>query len=250
VDPDGMAAGDPPYTKNNVNFVHFSCPTARSITRTSGGTFTGAAAAANTSISGEYAMNMQQFEMLNNGAKANYLFGRNVSMNSIQTQGLTIVNGSVQEGGRSSNSYFVSQDQYDYWSAGLGDPPADSKLGFGGGIPLIVDGMPFGAEKKFDANGNMIQNSSAGYPFQNNATVGKSILAFDGNGNFMIVSQQNGVEGMTLDGIRDHLIGKGYTNAISFDGSTSATLMRDNTIINSPNGRKNNSIPVGIQVHE
>lgn len=96
----------------------------------------------------------------------------------------------------------------------------------------------------------MIQNSSAGYEFQNNETVGKTILAFDNKGNFMIVSQQNGVKGMTLDQIRNDLIAKGYTNAISYDGSTSATLLKDNQIINSPDNRKNNSIPVGAKVTE
>ncbi len=96
----------------------------------------------------------------------------------------------------------------------------------------------------------MIQNSSAGFEFQNSKTVGKTILAFDNDGNFMIVSQQNGVEGMTLDGIRDHLISKGYTNAISFDGSTSATLVKDNKVINEPDRRKDNSIPVGARINE
>lgn len=249
VDVNGEGPGDPPYKLNNVNFVHFSCPSASVITRNTGGTFTAAARAANTKTPGEYTMNMQQFETLNLRGKANYFAGSNVNMNDLQTQGLTVVNGQNQSGGRSSNSYYVSQDNLGNWSAGLGDPPSDSQIGFGGGIPLIVDGMPYGAEKKFDSNGNMIQNSSAGYPHQNNASVGKSILAFDNDGNFMMVSQQNGVDGMTLDGIRDHLIGKGYTNAISFDGSTSSTLIKDNTVINSPDSRKDNSIPVGIQVH-
>ncbi len=252
IDPTGMEGieGDPPYVLNNVNFIHFSCPTAKPINRSSGGTFTGAATSANTKTSDEYSMNMQQYETLNLSGRANYTAGTNVNTNDMQTQGLTVVNGQAQSGGRSSNSYYISQDENGNWSSGLGNPPANSSLGYGGGIPLIVNGMPYGESKKFDSSGNMVQNSSNGYPLQNNSTVGKSIVAFDSKGNFMLVSQQNGTNGMTLDGIRDHLMSKGYTNAISFDGSTSATLMRDNTIINSPDRRKNNSIPVGIQVRQ
>lgn len=99
-----------------------------------------------------------------------------------------------------------------------------------------------------DSNGNMIQNSSAGYPRQNTARVGKTILAFDRDGNFMIISQQDEVDGMTLDAIKAELVSKGYTNAISFDGSTSSTLVKDGNVIVSPDERKNNSIPVGAQV--
>lgn len=112
--------------------------------------------------------------------------------------------------------------------------------------------MSFGAEKKYDKDGNMIQNSSAGFKAQNKNSkkVGKTILAFDDKGNFMIVSQQNGVEGMTLAEIRDYLKSEGYSNAISFDGSTSATLVKDDKVITKPSGRKNNSIPVGAQIKE
>lgn len=109
--------------------------------------------------------------------------------------------------------------------------------------------MPYGETKKFDKKGKIIQNSSAGFPLQNNSTVCKIILAFDNKGNFMIVSQENGVEGLTLDGIRNELIKNGYNNAVSFDGSTSATLVKDKKIITKPDSRKNNSIPVGIRIH-
>ncbi|MCB0510232.1 MAG: phosphodiester glycosidase family protein [Bacteroidetes bacterium] len=242
--------GDPPYVKNNVNFIHFCSPSISVVNRSDGGTFTDAALSVNTNEKIEYTVNMQQFEMLTKSATASYYIGAKVNMDEMQTQGLTIVDGQTQEGGRSSNSYYISQNESGLWSSGLGDPPSDSKIAFGGGIPLLVDGMPFGGEKKYDSEGNMIQNSSAGYPFQNNKTVGKTILAFDAQGNFMIVSQQNGVEGMTLDQIKEELISKGYTNAISFDGSTSSTLVKDNKVVVSPDKRKNNSIPVGATVAE
>lgn len=253
VDVFGMGPGDPPYTKNNVTFIHFDAPTISVVNRQSGGTFTSAAIATdNSSVSNEYVVNMQQYETLTYKAKLQYVAGSNIDVGDLQTQGLTIVNGEVQEGGRTSNSYYVAQCADGSCQAGLGNPPADSKVGFGGGIPLIVDGMAYGAKKKYDSNGKMIQNSSRGFAKQNSfgATVGKTILAFDNDGNFMIVSQQDGVEGMTLAEIRDYLKSEGYTNAISFDGSTSATLVKDKKVINKPDERKNNSIPVGARINE
>ncbi|WP_350291583.1 DUF6443 domain-containing protein [uncultured Croceitalea sp.] len=253
VDVFGLGPGDPPYTKNNVTFIHFNAPTISVVNRQSGGTFTSAAIAAdNSSVKNEYVVNMQQYETLSYMARAKYIAGSNIDVSDVRTQGLTIVDGAAQEGGRTSNSYYVAQCIDGSCQAGLGDPPSDAKIGFGGGIPLLVDGMSFGAEKKYDSNGNMIQNSSAGFKAQNknSKTLGKTILAFDNNGNFMIVSQQNGVEGMTLAAIRDHLKSKGYTNAISFDGSTSSTLVKDNKVINKPDKRKNNSIPVGAKINE
>lgn len=192
---------------------------------------------------------MQQCETLNRSASVSYGLGNNVNMNDIQTQGLTIVRGKQQPYGRSSNSYYMAMDNGGSLSAGLGNPPSDSKIAFGGGIPLMINGMPYGAEKKYDQNGKMIQNSSAGYPLQNDSSVGKTILAFNSDGTFMIVSQQDGTSGMNLDQIRDHLISKKFTNAISFDGSTSAALIQDGKVIVKPTARKDNSIPVGLKIN-
>lgn len=62
----------------------------------------------------------------------------------------------------------------------------------------------------------------------------------------MLVVQEDGTEGMTLTQIRDHLIGLGYDNAISFDGSNSATLVQDKTVVVEPGSKKNNTIPSGV----
>jgi len=77
--------------------------------------------------------------------------------------------------------------------------------------------------------------------------VGKSILAYDSNtGTIMLVVQQNGTNGMNLTQIRDYLAGLGFNNAISFDGSSSATLIKDNSTLVQPSNIKNNTIPSGI----
>ncbi|WP_312393622.1 RHS repeat-associated core domain-containing protein [Chryseobacterium sp.] len=241
-DPDGR---DPkPYFLNGVYFIPMKVHSMAMVTRSTGGTFTDAAIKRNTRFPNEFVVNMQQYET----SSMSYKFGKNVDMNDIKTQGLTIVRGKQQPYGRSSNSYYMAVDNGGSFSAGLGNPPTDSKMAFGGGIPLIINGMPYGAEKKYDSSGKMIQNSSAGYPFQNDSSVGKTILAFNSDGNFMIVSQQDGNNGMNLDQIRDYLISKKFTNAISFDGSTSATLVQDGKIVVKPSDRKDNSIPVGLKI--
>ena len=248
IDPDGRGPIRP-YVLNGVHFIPMSVYSMSLVTRSTGGTFTDAAIKRNTRFPNEFVVNMQQYETLNNSSAMSYRFGNNVDMNDVQAQGLTIVRGKQQPYGRSSNSYYMAMDNSGSFSAGLGNPPSDSKMAFGGGIPLIINGMPYGAEKKYDKNGKMIQNSSAGYPLQNDSNIGKTILAFNSDGNFMIVSQQDGTSGMNLDQIRDYLISKKFTNAVSFDGSTSATLVQDGKIIVQPSERKDNSIPVGLKIN-
>lgn len=93
----------------------------------------------------------------------------------------------------------------------------------------------------------LVQRSNAGYDGQNNVLLGKSIVAYNSKTNaFMLVVQENGRVGLDLTGIRDYLSGKGYDNAISFDGSDSATLIKDGDIMVAPNEYKDNAIPSGV----
>jgi len=48
-----------------------------------------------------------------------------------------------------------------------------------------------------------------------------------------------------MNQIRDYLISKGFNNAISFDGSSSSTLLSDNSAVAIPADYKNNAIPTG-----
>jgi exopolysaccharide biosynthesis protein len=56
--------------------------------------------------------------------------------------------------------------------------------------------------------------------------------------------------GMTLDQIRDKLAADGYDNALSFDGGSSSTLIKDGKTLVAPKWFKNNSIPTGLHVSE
>ena len=144
----------------------------------------------------------------------------------------------------------------------MGDPPMDSKIAFGGGIPLILDGLPYGDKNIYtddapkglpkigdpgSANRKYLkQRSKGGYAAQNNKRMGKIIIAFNtANNDVLLITQEHGVEGMTLDEIRDKLIEHGYDNALSFDGSDSATLVTDDEIVIEPASAKNRAIPSG-----
>lgn len=209
-------------------------------------------------------INTQQYTVNGVGAKWNYGNSNYVSPADVTPIGRTVENGSVVSGRSSPQSFYVAQEaQSCTWSCAQGDVPEKSRIGFGGGVPVVVNGLPYG-EKNLYADGApaglpvttgdsgagnqkyLKQRSSKPYALQNSNTVGKSIVAFNSKTNdFLLIVQQDGVQGMTMDRIRDYIISKGFDNAISFDGSTSATLMSNNNITIAPSERKNNSIPTG-----
>ncbi len=254
--------GDPPYVINNVNFVPLFDPIVSVTQRKEGQNFTTSALQNGTSSSIRYTINTQQYTVNGTGSNIAYGMGNYVSPKDITPIGQTVSNGNVVSGRSSPQSFYMAQTASCGWSCGSGDVPANANVGFGGGIPVVVNGLAYG-EKNVYADGApaglpitgdpgvgnqkyLKQRSSKPYALQNSTTVGKSIVAFNSKTNdFLLIVQQDGVSGMTLDQIRDYIISKGFDNAVSFDGSTSATLMSNNTVTVSPSERKNNSIPTG-----
>ena len=151
--------------------------------------------------------------------------------------GFVVANGKTIAGTSAPERYYVSSKN-GVFTFGQGDVPRDVDFGMGGAVPVIINGV------KFD-------EKALGYAKQNKCDVGKSIFAYNSkNNSIMLVTQQNGVAGMTLDEIRDYLFGLGYDNAISFDGSGSATLVQDQKVIVSPDWYRNLLMPTGIIVSE
>jgi RHS repeat-associated protein len=257
IDLEGAEKGDPPYKKNNVLFVQLFGPWVSPVLRKDGETFTNTALKMNTSQRIEYIINAQQFE----GSKLKALFAGDNS--NFTSQGRTVFHGKTITG-RSSPSTFYFSVKDKKVSFGQGDAPADASFAVGGGIPVIVNGLKYG-EKNIYSKGAptdlpevgdpgesnrkyLVQRSNAGYPLQDNATVGKTILGYNSKTHsFMLVSQQDGSNGMTLTQIRDYLLGLGFDNAISFDGSNSATMVNDNRVMTEPSGSKDNAIPSGVK---
>ena len=209
----------------------------------------------------DYTINLQQYEASSPASYASVLWpGANSNWTA---QGQTIQGGNLLVGRSSPNTFNFSQSPETCgWSCSMGDPPSNATIGIGGGIPVVVDGLPYGETNLYSSDapsglpltgdpgaGNrqfLTQRSNAGYKFQNTSTMGKSIIAFNSQtGQFMVVVQEHGSNGMTLDEIRDSLINQGFDNALSFDGSNSATLVQDGNVLVQPATTKDNTIPSG-----
>ncbi|HET9056450.1 MAG TPA: RHS repeat-associated core domain-containing protein, partial [Chitinophagaceae bacterium] len=271
---DWQGKGDPPYEKNNVHFVPLHDPFVAIFLRQDDVTFTSTAIKLATKDVATYSINMQQYESTNLRARANYGTGAGPYSNSdYRAIGYAVADGKVVSGRSSPQTFYFAQDaKTKKWSAGQGDAPTNSAVAFGGGIPIIINGLSYGEKNVYSSGapadlpitgdpgaGNskyLLQRSNSGYTQQNNKSLGKSIVAFNSKtSDFLIITQEDGIQGMSLDEIRDYVKGLGFDNALSFDGSTSATLVSNYSTIRqggytpqtivAPTSRKDNSIPVG-----
>ncbi|HPZ86603.1 MAG TPA: RHS repeat-associated core domain-containing protein [Flavihumibacter sp.] len=183
-------------------------------------------------------------------------------------QGFNVANGKVVSGRSADKTFYLAHTNGDKWQTGFGNVPSDAKFGIGGGTPLIIDGLKFGEEnifksdtpddvKKIGAKGwvdpvnwkYLDQKSNGVYAGQNDRVTGKTILGFNSKAStWIIVSQQEGVSGFTLDEIRDRLYKQGFTNVLAFDGSTSSTLVENGNPLVRPDERKNSTIPSGVNL--
>jgi RHS repeat-associated protein len=257
IDLDGAQKGDLPYKKNNVLFVQLYSPRVSPLLRKNGETFTGTALQMNTANKIDYIVNAQQFE----GNRFFYFFASNNSR--FISQGFTVSQSKIITGRSSRNRFYFSMKN-DEISFGKGDAPKDADFAIGGGIPLIVNGLKYGSENIYSADAPeglpktgdpgaentkyLLQRSNAGFSSQDKASLGKTVIGYNSQtGALMIVSQQDGTKGMTLSQIRDYLFNLGYNNALSFDGSNSATLVKDDNVLTTPSYLKNNGIPSGIK---
>jgi hypothetical protein len=217
----------------------------------------------------DFAINTQMFDYASYpdyiAAGAPFASPRPVS--DYTPQGFNIESGNNLRGRSAEKTFYFSRGQDDCsWSCGFGDVPSDSNFGFGGGTPLVVDGLKYGTENiyKDDAPASvkkvgkigkipaeslkyLKQKSNGVYTGQNTNVVGKTILGLNTKeSTWIIVSQQQGAAGYTLDQIRDALYDMGYDNVLGFDGSTSSSLGIDGETVVKPNRRKNNTANTGV----
>jgi RHS repeat-associated protein len=262
IDFDGLEAS---YTTiNNVNFVVLKNANVSFIVRESQQSFTQAAAQHNSNAV-DYSANLQQYETTSTAASASYALGPSEPqpVEDYRAQGYVVECGKVIAGRSSPKTFYFAQNANTCkWVCAQGDVPSGSYTGFGGGIPVYVGGLKYGDKNLYtsDAPANLpqtgppgvdnkylLQRSNAGYASQNDATVGKTVIGYNSKTNtWVLVVQEEGIKGMTLDQIRDKLIADGFDNILSFDGSTSATMVKDKQTIVTPSTRKNNTIPTGI----
>jgi RHS repeat-associated protein len=235
------------WQAHGINWIWMEGPT---VSHTiSNGDFTEAAIKRDTPGLIEFTINAQQFE------GTYYL--------NCTSQGLNIVNGATVEGRSSPGTFYMALNVEGQWEFGAGDPPAASSVGIGGAVPLIVNGKLYGTTNIYSKDAPagapstgpvppefekfLLQKSSTGFKIQNNKTLGKTIVGYNSNTKqFIIGVQENGVEGLDMETIRDFYVSWGFDNVFSFDGSNSSTLVWDSRIIVDPAHHKNASIPIGI----
>lgn len=261
IDLDGLEATI--STEKNTYFVQLQNITFRFIERKSNEYFT----QATKNVPGnDFSINTQMFDYKSSW---NYLRASTPQPNSDYTpQGYNVFQGNAISGRSASQTFYFAHNNDGSWSTGYGDVPKDAKFGVGGGTPLIINGLKFGEGniytddapdrvKKIGAKGwvdpadwkYLKQKSNGVYAGQNDALKGKTILGFNSKADtWIIVSQQNGTQGMTLDQIRDRLASQGYTNVLAFDGSSSSTLVQNGQPLVKPDDRKNSTIPSGLNL--
>lgn len=154
------------------------------------------------------------------------------------------------------------------WTFGVGDPPASSDFAIGGAAPIIIGGLQYGdvntyvagAPAGLPATGDpgaanqkyLTQRSSATFAFVDKAGPGLGFPIFGidrDTGLVFIVVQEDGTSpGMSLSEVRDSLVLLGVDDAVMWDGSTSATLVVDQSVDAAPMFIKDDSIPYGLQL--
>jgi len=256
IDLDGAEKGDPPYKKNNVYFIQLFNPWISPVLRKDWEAFTVTACHLNTDDLVEYTINGQMFKGSWFGFTWPY---KNSSFTPI---GKTVYEGKHVTGSSSPQTFSFSIKD-GVVSFGQGDPREDADFGIGGGVPVIINRMPYGATNVFsedaprglnergDPGKNLrrflTQRSNAAFEEQDKIEKGKTIVAYNSKTEaFMLVVQPSGKQGMSLSQIRDYLISLGYDNAISLDGGTSSALVADDRLLVNPNGFKDNGIPSGL----
>src|SRR6185312_6437080 len=264
IDLDGLEAKV--SIENNTYFVKLENVTFRFVLRHSNQTFT---QATRGFPQHDFSINTQMFDRKSYFDYLSAGYSKTPSnVKDYTRQGYNIAHGKTISGRSANETFYIAQDKSNKWSVGYGDVPQNANWGIGGGTPIIVNGLKFGETNIYKATAPdrvknvgekgwvdpadwqyLDQKSNGVYAGQNISSIGKTILGINSKTNqFIIVSQQNGTQGFSLDQIRDRLAKQGYNNIVAFDGSTSSTLVENGKVKVSPDQRKNNTIPSGLNL--
>ncbi len=186
--------------------------------------FTGAA---------DLSTDMRDLDAVITGQQSDYGIG------SQGVNGQTVIGGRVYGKSAPGLYYFGStaeSEGSDRIKIGKGDPPpTEVQVGFGGGVPLLIDGRGV-------AGYNTAWNRYRGKP-----GLGKNIVAFDlTSGRLALFVQPDSKIGFSLDNFKKYIRNSGYDNALMFDGSGSVSLNYRGNQILSPEFIRQPLIPMGI----
>ncbi|WP_326554430.1 phosphodiester glycosidase family protein [Micromonospora sp. NBC_01813] len=200
-----------------------------------------------------------------------YLWNGNVDPALVQAQGLVVENGETIAGRSSPDTFHLVRNPGDPdgsvaggWRVGGGDPAATSALAFGGGIPVIVGGLPYGVTNVYrdgaptglpetgdpgaENRGYLLQRSNAGFAsFEaDGRDVGKVVTGLGPDGTVYVVVQRDGQDGPLMSELRESLVRMGVRDAVAWDGSASATLVVDGKVEIAPQAIRDNTVTTGL----
>jgi RHS repeat-associated protein len=280
------------FSDKGISVLVMRLPEPFVVLRPDGTKFTAAALAADQPGSSEIVINAEFFDQQSRLAGG---FLGPVDHDDYRAQGLVLEHGVKVEGRTSPNTFYFAWnknwatqtnqqqkaiesfaakggialpapplDPANAWRFGAGDPPADSEVAFGGGVPVILHGLPYGPKNVYRAGapaglpetgepgeGNqqyLVQRSNGVFKGQEGrgADVGKVVTGLNRDEKlFFVMVHEDGTSGILLSEMRDALQLLGVTDALAWDGSDSATLIRDSQVFVSPGSTKNNRNPVG-----
>jgi Phosphodiester glycosidase len=153
--------------------------------------------------------------------------------------GQAVVNGRII-GNSAPDRYFMATikgpDGIDRLTFGKGDPPPKTvATGFGGAVPLIINGQSVPGYEK------------AWIRYAKSLGTGKNIVAYDSKRNITaLFIQPHAASGYSLQSVRSFINAAGYNYAVLFDGSGSTSLRYKGKAIVSPTIDRELLIPLAI----
>lgn len=154
------------------------------------------------------------------------------------------------------------------YSAGYGNPPLDKTFAIGGLGPLIIDGLPYGNQNEYfhlvynyDPSPPLIgwppsnirpflkTRSNSTYESINiqGAAKGKTCIGISESGIYIYSQRDNAASGYTLDAVRNMFINYSCRHAVFLDGSDSALLHHNGSLLITQGTWKPYTCPVGLR---
>lgn len=153
-------------------------------------------------------------------------------------QGQVVVNGKMF-GSSAKEFYYIANiegpDGRTHLTFGKGDPPLGVASGFGGAVPLLINGRAISGYNK------------AWQPYLKSPGTGQNIVAYDSKSNLAaLFIQPHGTGGYMLQTVMGYIKAAGYDYAVMFDGSGSTSLRYRGRIVVKPELKREPFIPLGI----
>lgn len=264
------------FQDGNVSVVILKDPEGFSVVRGAGESLTGVAIGHDTpAFEAVVDAHFTEFHLGDAGVLLGglqyYLWDGNVSPSLLQAEGLLVENGVIVTGRSSEDTFHLVRDPGDPdgagsggWRLGAGDPPTTSAFAYGGGVPVIVGGLPYGVINEYrdgaptglpetgdpgaENRGYLLQRSNKGFEMleARGHDVGKVVTGLGPDGAVYVLVQRDGQDGPLMSELRESLVRMGVRDAVAWDGSGSATLVVDGKVEIAPEDIRDRAMTTGL----